>query len=425
MTPAPRHATVFRFGPVLLFRGEQGERWRLTALFGIDGEAEPDDLRVDGVRLPVPPRHVTRWRTLNLWRFDFAAPRPAEGEAVSYGFADGPSWRFVLPALHTPPTLAYVAEAAAAARKGTTFPWHDLLRRAVSGRAHLLVLGGGQIDAGNVWRGCAGLSAWTALDATRRDAAAFTPALAEEVFAYYVERHLAFWTQPDVAAVAAALPIVAVWSDTDSGPGLPISPVVPAQVPRGVALAARRSFSLFQIGARPESPPECVCGAGTLSQGFRIGDTALMTLDPFAERPGEDLRAIVERLGPVRRRVIVTAPPLLPMSTAPDPRLCAAWTTDATATLLTPGAPARCGHTVTGLDWIAASVRPIAVPRRSWFKKRHREPPAPPGNGFEHQAIAGQARPVLDHAAWLDVRLDEDSVSGTWHTADKGDVPLP
>ena len=49
-------------GPILHFRGVQGDRWRVSALFVLNGAAEPPDMAVDGVMLPVPPRHHRRPR---------------------------------------------------------------------------------------------------------------------------------------------------------------------------------------------------------------------------------------------------------------------------------------------------------------------------------------------------------------------------
>lgn len=52
---ARRPAPNIILGPVLYFRGEQGDRWWLSALFVLDGDAEPYDLRVDGVTCPFRP----------------------------------------------------------------------------------------------------------------------------------------------------------------------------------------------------------------------------------------------------------------------------------------------------------------------------------------------------------------------------------
>ena len=42
---APRRAEPsILLGPILYFRGEQRDRWWLSALFVLDGEVEPDDL---------------------------------------------------------------------------------------------------------------------------------------------------------------------------------------------------------------------------------------------------------------------------------------------------------------------------------------------------------------------------------------------
>ena len=104
---APRRAEPsILLGPILYFRGEQRDRWWLSALFVLDGEVEPDDLRVDGVTLPVPPRHLTVWRRRHVWRFDFAVPRGMRDTDVTYGFPDGPRWNVVIPGRHSFPRIA-------------------------------------------------------------------------------------------------------------------------------------------------------------------------------------------------------------------------------------------------------------------------------------------------------------------------------
>jgi hypothetical protein len=407
-----RRAPVFRFGPVLLFRGEQGDRWRLSALFGVEGDAEPDDLEVEGVRLPVPPRHLTRWRSLNLWRFDFAAPRPPGGGPVGYGFPGREPWRFRLPPLGAPLTVAYAAETAAAA--GAAFPWHDLLRAAVSGEAQLLILGGRQIEGRAVWRAARGLTGWNALDATRRETAPFTHALAEEVFAYLVDRYVAFWTQPDIAAVAASLPVIALGSVEELAPPPPVPSA--GQVPRGVALSARRACALFQYGARMETPPETVWRdpGGSLSQAFRLGGDGILALDPTA--PADTLAVHLRRLGSVGRRLVIGG---LPAAEGPS----GAEFGETPSVVLTPGPASRCHHPEhPAAEWISASCRPVAPPPRrfGWFGARRREPPPPePGGGW-----ARTGGPVSD-PAWLLLTVGQDGADGAWRIADGRSVPLP
>lgn len=108
-----RPAPNIILGPVLYFRGEQGDRWWLSALFVLDGDAEPYDLRVDGVTLPVPPRHLAQWGNRHVWRFDFAIPRGVRDVEAAYGFTDGASpgdtWAVTVPGRASSPRIAYVS----------------------------------------------------------------------------------------------------------------------------------------------------------------------------------------------------------------------------------------------------------------------------------------------------------------------------
>src|SRR3954467_2328102 len=96
-------------GPILHFRGVQGERWRVSALFVLNGAAEPPDMAVDGVMLPVPPRHVATRGTRHVWRWEFAVPRAAEDTRAAYGFRDGERWYMTVPSRSALPRIAYTA----------------------------------------------------------------------------------------------------------------------------------------------------------------------------------------------------------------------------------------------------------------------------------------------------------------------------
>ncbi|HYH39124.1 MAG TPA: alkaline phosphatase D family protein [Azospirillum sp.] len=290
-------------GPVLVFRGEQGDRWRVSALFVIDGEHEPDDLRVDGVGLPVPPRHVAAWRGRHLWRFDFAVPRgTADGEA-SYGFEDAEErWRLSVPARGGTPRLAYTAcngtedeHRKPAATAGRNALWSDLAAQHARTPFHLLLQGGDQMYADTVWRECPSLKAWSRRRG--RWARPFTAAMAEEAMSYYVDRYIALWSQPEIAPVLARVPSVMMWDDHDifDGWGSLAGEAQHAAVPRGVALVARRAFTLFQLASPPESLPECVWGAehGGFTQGFRAGDLGVLAPDLRSDRTPE--RVLSER----------------------------------------------------------------------------------------------------------------------------------
>src|SRR5690349_3577694 len=96
-------------GPILHFRGVQGDRWRVSALFVLNGPAEPPDMAVDGVMLPVPPRHVASRGNRHVWKWEFAMPRASEDTRAGYGFRGGERWYMTVPAIATLPHIAYTA----------------------------------------------------------------------------------------------------------------------------------------------------------------------------------------------------------------------------------------------------------------------------------------------------------------------------
>jgi len=322
----------FILGPVLYFRGEQGDRWRLSALFVIDGNAEPDDLRVDGVGLPVPPRHVAAWRRRTLWRFDFAVPRGAHDSEVTYGFPDGPGpWRLTVPGRGRPPRIAYTS--CNGVEDDATLTRHDAPRNALWTRLldhhrqapfHLLLQGGDQLYADGVWKECPTLAEWAKRPAPARYSEPLKAAMAEEAMAYYFTRYVKLWRQAEVAEALSRIPSVMMWDDHDVFDGWGSLPdeEMHAKPNRAVYMVARRHFTLFQLGAAPESLPECVWGTdrGTFTQGFRIGDLGILAPDLrsertagriLAERTWDALPGWLERFTGCRHLLLMSSVPLV------------------------------------------------------------------------------------------------------------------
>lgn len=311
-------------GPILYFRGEQRDRWWLSALFVLDGEVEPEDLRVDGVTLPVPPRHLTAWRRRHVWRFDFAVPRGVQDTDVTYGFPDGPSWSIVVPGRHSRPRIAFIHASGMIGEDAGTGLWSELLARHRTERHHLLLQGGGQIDGEAVLAASPLFTAWRRQPERVRAAQAFSPAMAEELVTAGFDRHLRQWGQADVARTLASIPSVMMWDDADIAQGWGTLPDAEAmgKVTRGVFMAARRNFTLFQLGAVQEAPPDCVWGAAraTATQGFLLGETGVLALDTRSERTRNRILSErswsllpdwLDRFQDCRHLILMTGTPLL------------------------------------------------------------------------------------------------------------------
>jgi hypothetical protein len=283
-------------GPILHFRGEGNDRWRLSALFVFEGATEPDDLIVEGIGLPIPPRHVFVWRGRHIWRFVFSLPRGQHDQRISYGFPQrNAKWAVTVPGQFVSLRLAYTssngihdADQVASLPNGADGMWAPLLRQHTERPYHLLLQGGDQLHADNLWRECAALAEWWRHPAPSRYAQPFTRAMADQAMDYFFDAYCATLAQPAYARAMASIPSVMMWDDHDifDGWGSRPDPEHQCQVYRGLFAVARRQFSLFQLGAGIRDPLEQVWGAetATFSQGFRVGDLGILALDLRSER---------------------------------------------------------------------------------------------------------------------------------------------
>lgn len=287
-----------RLGPVLLARGTQGGRWRVSCCMLFRGDAEPADLRVEGVSLPVPPRFLAEWSldggaTERLWRYDFAVPRGVQDGRAGYGLdGDERRWHFALPGTLVPPRIAFAScggcedEAAiAAAGLSRNARWGHLLGRHRAEPFHLLLLGGDQVYADGLWQGVDGLAATTA---ARRGSAPLPPDLPARLDRWYLEVYRHGWSQPETAAVLASVPALCMWDDHDilDGWGSHPDAVLESAPYRAVFAAARKAFRLFQLGMA-DDPPETLLadpGTGVLSQGLTLNGVGVLALDLRSER---------------------------------------------------------------------------------------------------------------------------------------------
>lgn len=283
-------------GPVLLFRGRQGDRWRVSALFVLRGTKEPPDLEVEGMRTPAPPRHVAALGGRTAWRFDFAVQRGAEDRRVAYGFRDEEErWRFCVPALGARPRIAYGScngweEEAPDAAPGPdrNARWAHLLGAHRAAPYHLLLMGGDQVYADGVWRAHPQLAAWADAPSRRKPPEPLSPEARAAAEAWYEALYVNHWRQAEVAAVLASLPAVMMWDDHDVFDGFGSHPDAERETAayRGLAEVARRHFAVFQQGCPPDEPHEAVWGAahGSFAQDHLLDGVGLLVLDLRSER---------------------------------------------------------------------------------------------------------------------------------------------
>lgn len=283
-------------GPILYFWGHDADRWRLAVLFVLDGPAEPDDLWVDDVTLPVPPRHVFVWRGRHVWRFVFSVPRATHDRRIGYGFPErGNRWTVTVPGRSTRLRLAYTAsngvhdeEEVASLPLGVAGMWTPLLQQHAEQPFHILLQGGDQLHADNLWRECGALAEWWARPASERYTKPFTRTMADQAMDYFFDAYCSMFAKPEYARAMASIPSVMMWDDHDifDGWGSRPDPEHHCQVYRGLFAVARRQFAMFQMGTGIRDPLDQLWGAGigTFTQGLRVDDVGILALDLRTER---------------------------------------------------------------------------------------------------------------------------------------------
>jgi len=328
-----------RLGPILHARGVQGDRWRVSASFLLEGEEEPPDLTVDGVRLDVPPRFLFEWKPTpaesgqpvqRLWRYDFAVPRGAQDGRVGYGFVDDGErrWYLAVPGTAIRPRFAYVScggceSEPGIAAKGLTrnARWAHLLGRHRAEPYHMMLMGGDQVYADAVWD-LPWLKHWSGLPSSRRLTEEPPPELAAELDAFYREVYRWGFGQAETAAMLASAPVFAMWDDHDIFDGWGSHPDRSQDSPvfRAIWEAAKRAFRLFQLGAH-EEPPETIWGPpGTNSQGMVLNGVGVLAPDLRSERRRDSVmspesRALVpgwlERFRGCRHLLLMSSVPMV------------------------------------------------------------------------------------------------------------------
>jgi hypothetical protein len=481
----PRFDPRTALGPIVHFRGLQPDpvqpegRWRLAVVFVVPGEAEPPDLRVDGVRLTLPPRHVATMAGHGIWRFDFSIQRDRGDARIGYGFGDE-RWFVTVPGLGAAPRMACLCHGGVddeaglrAAGLSPTARWADLMARHRQEPFHIGLHGGGQIEAGNPFAAIPALAEWMRRSLDQRRAAPLTPAMAAGLDTWYAGLYLRQWRGAERAALMASLPAVMIWGDTDIAAGLaeaegPWSPPLgQSPVVRAVMAAARAAFCVFQLGLGPEEARQVLWGRswaarparpgpgggadahfpGGFTQGWRAGPVGILALDACATEPVPPalLQDWLDRFAGCRQLVVLTGAPL----TLPAPgrvarllagrhrRVSRSQTPETAAALGVAAARLGLGITVVTaahrsagaarlpgvLQLLAGNMSLAAAPARLVDRLER----AAATEGFDAVVLPGTGRRFLRGRHWLALDVAGEAPSARWHVEERAatvDLPL-
>lgn len=276
-------------GPVLFFRGARDRTCSLCALVGVAAEEEPPPLEAGSHR--VAPRRLAVRRGHRLWRYDFLLPQGEGGAEYRIG---GRAWRVHPPDAQGAMRLAFTA--CNGSEQGNTWDnlhernerWTHLAAMHAENPFHLLLQGGDQLYADQIWQDVPALAEWQRLPWRQRLKAHFTPETAEAVADNYFELYYRLWSQPQLAQLLATIPALMMWDDHDifDGWGSWATSWLECPTFQGVYTAAREQFTLFQLAASPDDLPGGFSDrrGGQFGWAYRIGDIGILAPDLRSER---------------------------------------------------------------------------------------------------------------------------------------------
>ena len=282
-------------GPVLSFRGlgDDGRRWQLSALVVTDSGA-PGLLswqdRAGGGEVGPDPLWSVGGRA--AYRYRFSAPLGDEPARFRYKVLDQ-GYEVHLPAAGRTPRMAYTScngfssPKAMMAVRDKNAMWSVVAKRHAAAPYHLLLQGGDQVYADSMWEVVPSMKAWNALGFRQGNEAPFTAEMGEGLKAFYFDLYVERWAQPEVAAVLARVPTVAMWDDHDIIDGWGSYPPErqDCDVFKGMWPIAERAFATFQQQlAVGEARPGAIGPGHGHSHGHVVGRTAILAVDMRSER---------------------------------------------------------------------------------------------------------------------------------------------
>jgi hypothetical protein len=284
-------------GPVLSFKGydRQTNRWKLSALIVTDHDQPGDIFFTDD-------HDARRQETKTIWQngkrfahsFTFDTSLDDTPATLTYSVKDGEYFDIHLPAKDEAPNMTYAScngFSSQKVMKGVEVKnqmWLEMAKRHQKKPIHLMLLGGDQVYADSIWEVVTPIKEWNNKSNEQANKAAFTRPMQTRVEAFYFTLYTERWAQPEVRAMMATIPSVAIWDDHDIFDGWGSYPPARQNCPvfQGIGKIAGAAFSVFQQHIAPdgEKPDLYLAPQYGFSMGHVIGDIAILCPDMRSER---------------------------------------------------------------------------------------------------------------------------------------------
>lgn len=241
-----------------------------------------------------------------FWRAELTIPSQSSGLLVSYKIElDSESvrdsherdrWTFYVPAKAEKPVFAYTScngFSSAEILTKTEQPyalWEDMQRKHYQQPFSLLIMGGDQLYADEIWSAVPELQRWSHLNKTDKITRTFNSTMRDQVERFYEKLYCERWNNSAMSLMLASVPSVMMWDDHDifDGWGSYPSSMQECDVYQGIYAIAKRYFELFQIRTRANQSL-LDNTANHYAFGFTFRHYHLLALDNRAERTREQV----------------------------------------------------------------------------------------------------------------------------------------
>ncbi|WP_417842729.1 alkaline phosphatase D family protein [Thalassospira sp.] len=271
-------------GPFLFGRGCHAGAVKIAALLITRHDDAPPVLSPMGEGSITPVKLAEKFDR-SYWRYDFTLPRQAGawyaiGDnhfPVSTDFGDNLDLAFVSCNGQEQDDLDRPIDQRNAL-------WADLCDRHDLQPFSLLLHGGDQIYADNVWQCHPDITAWQKAPNRQKKETAYTDDMADAVLKFYLDHYITVYCLPQIAYLMARVPSVMMWDDHDIFDGWGSHPggFQDMAVARGMFDAARYAFMLMQLCIAPDGSdlPDSIYDPTARSLGWRYDYPGMSIIAP-------------------------------------------------------------------------------------------------------------------------------------------------
>ena len=281
-----------KLGPILNLRATEENFWDLSILVVSKTPTSDLNFRLEkGECISRSTLYETKGFITS--RFDVRVAREKEAVEVKY-FLGFDFWIFNVPARDTDPQMTFLScngfSAPSEIKKvdDKNAMWKALLFQHRVMPYNLMIMGGDQVYADEIWERCSEIKKWVELPRSKRRERKFTSLMRDQVDRFYFDLYCQRWKQPVVAEALASIPTIMMWDDHDifDGWGSYAAEDQECEVYQGIFNIARKYFALFQQQlsiSGDEKHPSALPTKG-FSTALRVGNYLVLSLDTRTER---------------------------------------------------------------------------------------------------------------------------------------------